>query len=167
MEEVTLDMHNYPADAKQVSRKAVRGIVRRGDRYLMIYSRKYGDCKFPGGGQESGETNLETLIREVREETGYDVLPDSVREYLLVHERRRGMMHDLMCMDSSYYFCEVGDEVHPQDLQDYEIDEAYEVLWLTPAEAIARNEKANPEIAVWAARETFVLRRLAENEEPI
>ena len=159
VKELTVDLHDYPDDAKVFQRSAVRGIVRRGERYLMIYSRKYGDCKFPGGGQEQGESHADTLLREMREETGYDVLPETVQEYLLVHERRRGIYGDLLCMDSYYYICAVGDTVHPQKLDDYERDEGYEVRWLTLDEAIALNKAADSQ-TTWVQRELAVLKRM-------
>ena len=163
VKELTVDLHDYPADAPVFHRMAVRGIVRRGDSYLMVFSRKYGDCKFPGGGQEQGESCTDTLCREMREETGYDVLPETVQEYLLVHERRKGFYGDLLCMDSYYYRCAVDDSVHPQNLQGYEIDEGYEACWLTLPEAIRRNESVQ-ENKAWVQRELTVLRLLHAQE---
>lgn len=166
MNALTIDLQNYPQDAPVFHRTAVRGIIRRGDRYLMIYSRKYGDCKFPGGGQEQGENHIDTLIREVREETGYDVLPETAQAYLLVHERRMGMLNDVLFMDSYYYFCDAADEIHAQDLQDYEIDEEYEVLWMTLPEAISFCEcaDAKQEKTPWIHRELTVMKRLEKEE---
>lgn len=163
MKELTIDLQNYPADAAVYRRTAVRGIIRRGDKFLLIYSQKYGDCKFAGGGVEQGETLTDTLIREVREEAGRDVIPDTVREALLVKERRMGARGDVVFMDSHYYFCEVSDTVHPQQLVDYEREEGYEVVWLTLAEAIARNEQVmgHPQTP-WVLRETTVMRELMQ-----
>lgn len=161
MHELTVDLHDYPEDAPVFRRTAVRGIARRGDRYLMVYSRKYGDCKFPGGGQEKGESNADTLIREMREEAGYDVLPETVHAFLLLHERRKGIYGDRFFMDSYYYFCAVGDAVHPQKLDDYERDEGYEARWLTLQEAIALNEAVDDQ-AVWVQRDLAVMKKLTE-----
>jgi len=47
----------------------------------MVRSQKYGEYKFPGGGIERNETHAEALIREVMEETGYRLLPESINEY--------------------------------------------------------------------------------------
>lgn len=165
MKELTIDLQNYPADAAVFHRTAVRGIIRRGDNYLLIDSKKYGDCKFPGGGAEAGETRTETLMREVREEAGRDVLPETVREALLVRERRLGARGDVLFMDSYYYFCEVSDTVHPQQLQGYELDEGYEVVWMTLADAIARNEKISGQAKTpWVLRETTVMRALMQQD---
>lgn len=163
MKTLTIDLQNYPDGVQVRRRTAVRGVIRRGDSYLLIYSPKYGDCKFPGGGVESGETHEDTLIREVREEAGYDVLPETVCDLLLVHERRMGARGDALFMDSYYYLCEVGETVHPQQLEDYERDEGYEVMWMTLAEAIAHNERVIGQSKTpWVLRETIVMRELMQ-----
>ena len=66
---ITIDLNNYTKTDSFFNRFAARGIICRGDRYLMIHG-KNGDYKFPGGGMEEGESFEKTLIREVSEETG-------------------------------------------------------------------------------------------------
>ncbi len=38
-----------------------------------------GELKFPGGGMEDDEDDIKTLIRETLEETGFTVVPETVR----------------------------------------------------------------------------------------
>ena len=53
--DITVEMvKNYTKTDSFFNRTAARGIIRKGDKYLLIRSR-YGDCKFPGGGVEEGE----------------------------------------------------------------------------------------------------------------
>ena len=56
--------------------------------YLIIHSRN-GDCGFPKGHMEQGETEHETAVRELKEETNIDVqIMDGFRrqiEYPLPH----------------------------------------------------------------------------------
>ena len=64
-----LDAKNYDEDMDKFVRTAVRGIIFVGNKLLLIEDNK-GEVKLPGGGQESGECDADTLIREVMEETG-------------------------------------------------------------------------------------------------
>jgi ADP-ribose pyrophosphatase YjhB (NUDIX family) len=55
---------------------AVAAVVWRGDKVLLVRRGKapaQGEWSLPGGAQELGETTHESLIREVREETGLTI----------------------------------------------------------------------------------------------
>ncbi|MBQ9542550.1 NUDIX domain-containing protein, partial [Ruminococcus sp.] len=73
-----LDAKDYYEDMDEFGRIAVRGIIFISNRLLLIEDNK-GEVKLPGGGQDEGESDADTLIREIREETGYSVIPDTVR----------------------------------------------------------------------------------------
>ena len=76
-----MDKKDYDPDGTKFFRPSVRGIIVRGGKLALVHSLKYDYYKFPGGGIDDGETHTATLVREVREETGLNVLPESVREY--------------------------------------------------------------------------------------
>ncbi len=54
---------------------AAGGIVLQNGRVLLVYRPRYNDWSLPKGKVDDGESPLETAIREVREETGYEVEP--------------------------------------------------------------------------------------------
>ena len=56
----------------------VAGYVVRGDKVLLIHHKKLGMWLPPGGHIETNETPEEAVVREIREETGFDV--EVVRE---------------------------------------------------------------------------------------
>lgn len=162
---ITIDLNNYTKTDSFFNRSAARGIICRGDRYLMIYG-KNGDYKFPGGGVETGESFEETLIREVCEETGYDVIPESVMEYGTALEKRAGETADVMIMDSHYFTCEITDIQGKQSLVDYEIDMNYKTVWITLPEAISNNEKVTDlETCPWVVRDTNVMKYIFSEKE--
>ena len=91
-------------------REAVRAVIIKEEKILLIYSEKNGDYKLPGGGVEEGETYEEALIREVEEEAGYRVLVKN--EILQVMEYDEGQFDDcdVFQMLSIYYKCEILEE---------------------------------------------------------
>lgn len=65
---ITDELPDTPVQIKK--RTAIRGVIHYQNKLLMVRT-KEGDYKFPGGGMEEGETDKETLVREITEETGY------------------------------------------------------------------------------------------------
>ena len=65
---ITDELPQTPVHINQ--RTAVRGVIHYQNKILMVQTNR-GDYKFPGGGMEEGETEKETLFREITEETGY------------------------------------------------------------------------------------------------
>lgn len=162
VENIILDLNNYNAEGSVFKRTAARGIVERDGKYLIVYS-KYGDCKFPGGGREDGETLEETLIREVQEETGYVVIRKSVKEYIKVQEKRKGLFEDVLEMDSYYFLCNVEADAGNRDLDDYEKEYDYQVAWLPLKEIIKRNESVDKfEKIPWIIRENIVMKSIID-----
>lgn len=160
IKEIVFDLKDYDERGSVFQRKAVRGIVKKGEKYLIIHG-KYGDHKFPGGGMDEGESLLDTLFREVLEETGYQVKEESVSDYILVHERRKGMFNDCLDMDSWYYFCEVGEEVGERNLDEYEKEYEYEVEWMDLDEVLRKNEEVKDRRMIpWIDREILVMREI-------
>jgi 8-oxo-dGTP pyrophosphatase MutT (NUDIX family) len=161
---LTIDLENYNSGNSVFRRTAARGIIRNGNLYLLIYS-KYGDYKFPGGGVEIGETLEETVIREVQEETGFQVIRSSIKDYGIVHERRKGKYDDLLEMDSHYFICDVEIEAGKRNLDEYEKEYDYQIVWMTLQEAIKRNNQVSDlETCPWVIRDTKVMEYLSQEQ---
>jgi len=71
------------ADAAQAIRERARVILPTGSgRYLMeemLYPPNAGKHRFPGGKVEDGEDPIDTVVRELREETGQELSRDKLR----------------------------------------------------------------------------------------
>lgn len=139
-----MDKKNYDPSWPTFTRNSARAIIVRDDKVLMMYSQKYSYYKFPGGGIDKGETPEQALVREVLEESGRVVIPDSIREYGYVPRRQKDALTDgIFAQDNYYYFCEVTDDIMPQKLDDYEHEEGFTPVWIEPMDAYAFN-RHNP-----------------------
>lgn len=163
-----IDKQNYGKNVTINTRIAVRGIIFIGDKVLMIQSDKYQEYKFPGGGVEKNESDIDTLIREVREETGCEVIPSSIKEYGKMIERRIDTFDSshIFEMESRYYLCQVEDKIGLQCLDDYEAEYGYHICNVSIKEAIAQNTLVMPieeNAHTWVERELVVLNDLLIN----
>lgn len=165
-----IDVKDYDQTWKVVKRHAIRGIIKNKDGKLaMIQSQKYGELKFPGGGMEPNETEQETLLREVAEETGLHVLAESISYYGQVIERKKAFIEkdSIFEMQSKYYYCCV-DEVHIglQNLDEYEEKLGYQLVWISCEDAIQQMEKVKSMLSdqlekmPWVYRDYIVLNSL-------
>ena len=136
-----MDKGDHGACTHSFTRDSARSIIVRDGRIAMIHSLKYDYYKFPGGGIESGESRLEAMIRETREEAGLRVLPESVREYGYVHrvQKSDGDETERFVQDNFYFLCQAEEEPLPQALDDYEAAESYRLEFVDPQRAIEKN----------------------------
>lgn len=160
------DAKNYENHWKRFKRDSARAIIFADNKLVMVQSDKYGDCKFPGGGIEKGESSIEALIRETKEETGLDIFPASIREYGKIILLRRGFEgEEIFEQDSLYYVCEVDCEnISPLKQDKYEIEYGYKLVFVTVEEAIQANSKLlNNTNTSWVERELTVLYEIKAN----
>ena len=155
---------NVNIDGKTIFREAVRGIVFRDDKLLMIYSSVNGDYKFPGGGFEAGELHEEALRREIHEESGAR-LAQITGELGKTIEYANAFDDDFDTYKqvSYYYFCEINGEIGELDLDDYEEELGFQPIWVSIEQALEINRKvlaeSNP-APWWTRREIFILELL-------
>ena len=128
-----LDKKNYNTNGSVGKRPSVRGIILRDGKIAMMHSQKYNYYKLPGGGIEPGESLEETLVREVREESGLIVKPDTIKEFGYVRRIEKGRFEDIFIQDNYYFICEAEAGIVEQELDAYEAEERF-VLEFVPIE---------------------------------
>jgi len=136
---LVMDEHNYDVNWKIIDRIAVRGIIFIDGRLLMIES-DFGEAKLPGGGREGDEDDIQTLIREVAEETGRVVIRDSIIPFGEIEEKRKDMREDVIWHQiSRLYFCEVDEVCLECKYTKNELKHGYHQVLYSIDEALAKN----------------------------
>lgn len=159
----TIDLKDYDLSLEKFYRPSVRGIILdKNCKVAMIYSEKYHFYKFPGGGIEGDETHLETLEREIKEETGMILKPESVREFgevLRTQKMQKDGKDVILVQYNYYYLCETENEIGTQSLDDGE-KEAEFVLKFAPIDVaiqVNKNFQGEPIEKYAVERENRVL----------
>jgi 8-oxo-dGTP pyrophosphatase MutT (NUDIX family) len=110
---------------------AAGGVLRREHggkvQVLLIYRPRYDDWSLPKGKLEAGESPEQAALREVREETGYEVtLGDALSPIRYLVNGRPKVVH----------FWRMHPQGRSQGIQDH--GEVAEAVWLSPEDALER-----------------------------
>lgn len=95
-------------------------------RLLSTRSRGRGAYYVPGGKPELGESRLQTLVREIREELTVEIDPGTARLYGVFEAQAHGHP-DGVLVRMACYFAEYSGQIRPAA-------EIEEVAWLTTAD---------------------------------
>ena len=140
-----MDRQDYNPEGKVYERPSARAVILKDGKVLLNHVAMHDCYEFPGGGIEPGETPEQAMQREVKEETGRIVIPDSIREFGIVIRRQRDSKdpEGIFEQKNYYYFCDVTEETVPRKPDDHEIREGAEPVWVESLSGpIHRNRKA-------------------------
>ena len=159
-----IDLKNYDKNGKAFKRPSARAIIIKDNKIYMVHSLVYDYYKFPGGGIDKDESNIDALIRETKEEAGLVVIKDSIKEYGYVHriKKAKDSGYSMFIQDNFYYLCDVEDGKINQNLDDYEDFEKFTLELVDPKIAINinRNKEHGPKDFDMIEREAKVLEML-------
>ncbi|MBR6637299.1 MAG: NUDIX domain-containing protein [Lachnospiraceae bacterium] len=157
------DSKNYDNTTSVFEKYNPRAIIMRDGKLAMQRSRN-GIYKIPGGGREGDESFLDTLVREVSEETGLIVRASSVYELGEITEIRRDIFDETVkyICHSLFYFCEIEDEQRELNLTASEKEKGFYVEWATPQEIYDNNVVLSNE--PWIMRDTAFIKMLIDGD---
>jgi len=163
-----IDLHDYELGDSVFSRPSARGIIFDDcGRIALVYSQKEKYYKFPGGGIHADEDKIEALIREVQEETGLIVIPESIEEFGSVLRRQKSNKspNTIFEQENFYYLCKVENILTEQNLDEYEAEAGFVLRFVHLDEAIDTNLKYKTEDyfnEIMIKRETKLLQLIKE-----
>lgn len=148
-----------------IIRKSSRAIVIKDREILLLYTGRYDDFSLPGGGVYDHESWEQGLVRELNEETGaVDITIES--EFGIYEEFRPWYKKDfdIQHIISYCYVCSIGPTLESPKLEENEIRNGSEPMWMNIDNAIAHNEKAvnASQAGMSIHRELFLLKLIKD-----
>ncbi|MFI3306941.1 MAG: NUDIX domain-containing protein [Mycoplasmatota bacterium] len=92
-----------------------------GQKVLIIKQKRLGDYGFPKGHMEAGESEMQTALRETKEETNVDVEIISDKRYLISYPKDDGILKEVV-----YFFAKAVNK----DFLKMQEKEISEILWV-------------------------------------
>ena len=129
-------------DVKYSKRIAVRAIIEREGKIILNQNLEGNFYELPGGGKEK-ETLKETVMREVKEETGLKI--SSIKKLAVVNEIIDTKIKNKFCV-SHCYICKSEGDLRTKP------EKGLKVVLVSPREAIRliRNSKISNSLAKYA-----------------
>lgn len=142
-----IDLHDYDEKYSVFRRPSARGVIMINNKIALVYSKKEKYYKFPGGGIKENEDMKNALIREVREEVGLNVIPDSIRDFGSVMRRQKSNYspNTIFEQENFYFFCNTENEIIEQELDDYEREAEFSLRFVDIDDAIRSNQEYHSE----------------------
>lgn len=152
-----IDRRNYDINNEIYQRNSSRALIIRNNKIAMVYNLTDKTYEFPGGGIELGETREDALIREVEEETGLIIEPNTIKEFGYVHRIEKGKNEPVFIQDNYFYFCDIKDIIGKK------IDVGVELRYVSVDTAIKANiENTSNEYDLLVLRENRILKLLKD-----
>ena len=157
-----LDEKNYTEDMPIFERFVVRALIEK-DGLFAMQQGKDGEYKIPGGGIDEGETTVEALMREVQEETGLVIIPETIQELGEITEIRRDIFEERLkyIAHSMHYACEVEEEIVETAMTESEKEKGFHLAWADIDTVIETNERLMTER--WQFRDVEFLKWYKEH----
>ena len=158
---LVMDEKNYTDEMPIFEKNTVRAMIQKGN-LIAMQRGKNGVYKIPGGGVECAESFHDALIREVVEETGLIVIPETISEIGEIEEIRE----DSHCAGQKYishsyfYSCSVKDETIQTNMSENEIKKGYQLEWGTAKEIYETNAHLLKE--PWMDRDTNFIKMIID-----